>query len=49
MKALLCRLLRMQAALKVKLFPKDSSRLLDLVGVVTEASRNARDHAEDEY
>jgi hypothetical protein len=37
-----------QEALEIKLFPKNSSRLLELAGIVAEAPRNARDHAEDE-
>ncbi len=36
-----------QEALEVKLIPKDSSALLELAGIVTEAPRNARDRAED--
>jgi hypothetical protein len=38
----------MQEALAVKLLPKDSAKLLELAGIVAEAPRNARDHAEDE-
>lgn len=36
-----------QEALEVKLIPKDSSGLLALAGIVTEAPHNARDRAED--
>lgn len=36
-----------QEALEVKLIPKDSSALLELAGIVTEAPRHARDRAED--
>ncbi|KOR38510.1 hypothetical protein AM228_00530 [Planktothricoides sp. SR001] len=34
-------------ALQIKLTPKDSSKLLELAGIVTEAPRGAADHAED--
>lgn len=34
-------------ALRIKLTPKDSSKLLELAGIVTEAPRGAADHAED--
>ncbi|QDZ40885.1 hypothetical protein FRE64_13600 [Euhalothece natronophila Z-M001] len=34
-------------ALQIKLTPKDSSKLLNLAGIVTEAPRGAADHAED--
>jgi len=37
-----------QAALAVKLIPKDSSKLLQLAGIVTEAPYEASDHAEDQ-
>jgi hypothetical protein len=37
-----------QEALEIKLFPKDGSKLLEFAGIVTEAPRYARDHAEDE-
>ena len=36
-----------QEALEVKLIPKDSSALLKLAGIVTDAPHNARDRAED--
>jgi metal-responsive CopG/Arc/MetJ family transcriptional regulator len=34
-------------ALRIKLLPKDSSKLLELAGIVTDAPRGAADHAED--
>lgn len=34
-------------ALEIRLVPKDTSKLLDLAGIVTEAPYNARDFAED--
>jgi hypothetical protein len=34
-------------ALKIKLFPKDGSKLLELAGIVTDAPRGAAEHAED--
>lgn len=34
-------------ALRVKLAPKDSRKLLNLAGIVTDAPRGAADHAED--
>lgn len=34
-------------ALQIKLTPKDSSKLLNLAGIVTDAPRGAADHAED--
>lgn len=34
-------------ALKIKMLPKDSSKLLELAGIVTDAPRGAADHAED--
>ncbi|MGI0485498.1 hypothetical protein ACN4EK_08695 [Pantanalinema rosaneae CENA516] len=34
-------------ALKIKLLPKDSSKLLELAGIVTDAPRGAAEHAED--
>ena len=34
-------------ALKIKLLPKDSSKLLELAGIITDAPRGAADHAED--
>jgi hypothetical protein len=34
-------------ALRIKLTPKDSSKLLELAGIVTEAPREAAGHAED--
>ncbi len=34
-------------ALKIKLTPKDSTKLLNLAGIVTDAPRGAADHAED--
>ncbi|WP_416674633.1 hypothetical protein [Egbenema bharatensis] len=37
-----------QEALEIKRSPKDSSKLLELAGIVAEAPRNARDHAEDD-
>lgn len=37
-----------QEALETKRSPKDSSKLLELAGIVAKAPRNARDHAEDE-
>ena len=36
-----------QEALHVRLVPKDSSKLLTLAGIVTEAPRGAAEHAED--
>ena len=36
-----------QEALRIRLVPKDSSKLLELAGIVTEAPRGAADHAED--
>lgn len=36
-----------QEALEVKLFPKDSSKLLELAGIVSTAPRGAAEHAED--
>jgi hypothetical protein len=36
-----------QAALEVKLIPKDSSGLLALAGIISDAPHNARDRAED--
>lgn len=36
-----------QEALEIKLTPKDSSKLLELAGIITEAPRNAADRAED--
>lgn len=37
-----------QEALEVKLTPKDTSALLALAGVITEAPHSARDRAEDQ-
>ena len=34
-------------ALQIKLTPKDSSQLLALAGIVTDAPRGAAEHAED--
>ncbi|MGK7889834.1 MAG: hypothetical protein AB4042_10900 [Leptolyngbyaceae cyanobacterium] len=34
-------------ALEIKLIPKDTSQLLKLAGIVTNAPRSAVDHAED--
>jgi len=34
-------------ALKIKLLPKESSKLLELAGIVTDAPRGAAEHAED--
>jgi hypothetical protein len=34
-------------ALKIKMLPKDSAKLLELAGIVTDAPRGAADHAED--
>lgn len=34
-------------ALQTKLIPKDTSKLLTLAGIVTDAPRGAADHAED--
>jgi metal-responsive CopG/Arc/MetJ family transcriptional regulator len=34
-------------ALQIKLTPKDSTKLLNLAGIVTDAPRGAADHAED--
>ena len=34
-------------ALKIKMLPKDSTKLLELAGIVTDAPRGAADHAED--
>jgi hypothetical protein len=34
-------------ALKIKLLPKDSSKLLELAGIVADAPRGAAEHAED--
>lgn len=36
-----------QEALQVRSVPKDSSKLLELAGIVTEAPRGAAGHAED--
>ncbi|NEP17246.1 MAG: hypothetical protein F6J97_10105 [Leptolyngbya sp. SIO4C1] len=36
-----------QEALRVKLVPKDTSKLLELAGVVTDAPRGTAEHAED--
>lgn len=36
-----------QEALQLRLVPKDSSKLLELAGIVTEAPRGAAEHAED--
>jgi len=36
-----------QEALEVKLIPKDTAKLLELAGIVTEAPRGAAEHAED--
>ncbi|MEM6449754.1 MAG: hypothetical protein AAF703_05500 [Cyanobacteria bacterium P01_D01_bin.105] len=36
-----------QEALQIRLMPKDSSQLLRLAGIVTEAPRGAAEHAED--
>lgn len=36
-----------QEALQVRSVPKDSSKLLELAGIVTEAPRGAAEHAED--
>ncbi|RAM48145.1 MAG: hypothetical protein C6Y22_29475 [Hapalosiphonaceae cyanobacterium JJU2] len=36
-----------QEVLETKLIPKDTSKLLTLAGIVTEAPYNATDHAED--
>jgi len=36
-----------QEALRVRLVPKDSSKLLALAGIVAEAPRGAAEHAED--
>ena len=36
-----------QEALQVRLVPKDSSKLLELAGIVTDAPRGAAEHAED--
>lgn len=36
-----------QEALEIKLIPKDSSKLLELAGIVTNAPRGAAEHAED--
>ncbi len=36
-----------QDALQIRLMPKDSSKLLALAGIVTEAPRGAAEHAED--
>lgn len=36
-----------QDALQVRIVPKDSSKLLALAGIVTEAPRGAAEHAED--
>ena len=37
----------LQEVLQIKLFPKDSSKLLELAGIVTDAPRGAAEHAED--
>ena len=37
----------LQEALQIKLFPKDSSKLLELAGIVTDAPRCAAEQAED--
>jgi metal-responsive CopG/Arc/MetJ family transcriptional regulator len=34
-------------ALKIKMLPKDSAKLLELAGIVTDAPRGAAGHAED--
>jgi len=34
-------------ALQIKLTPKDSTKLLNLAGIVTDAPRGSADHAED--
>ncbi|PSO49446.1 MAG: hypothetical protein BRC33_06835 [Cyanobacteria bacterium SW_9_44_58] len=34
-------------ALQMKLTPKDSTKLLTLAGIITDAPRGAADHAED--
>jgi len=36
-----------QEVLEVKLIPKDTSKLLELAGIVTAAPRGAAEHAED--
>ncbi|MGJ5676891.1 MAG: hypothetical protein ACR9NN_25365 [Nostochopsis sp.] len=36
-----------QEVLETKLIPKDTSKLLTLAGIVTEAPYNSTDHAED--
>ncbi|MEO0808741.1 MAG: hypothetical protein AAFY33_20795 [Cyanobacteria bacterium J06643_4] len=36
-----------QEALQIRLVPKESSKLLTLAGIVTEAPRGAAEHAED--
>jgi hypothetical protein len=38
----------LKEALEIKLVPKDTSRLLELAGIVTDAPRGADDHAEDD-
>ena len=36
-----------QEALEIKLIPKDTTKLLELAGIVTVAPRGAAEHAED--
>lgn len=36
-----------QEVLEIKLTPKNTAKLLELAGIVTEAPRGAADHAED--
>jgi hypothetical protein len=36
-----------QEALEIKIFPKDTTKLLELAGIVKEAPRGAAEHAED--
>ena len=36
-----------QEALQIRLVPKESSKLMTLAGIVTEAPRGAAEHAED--
>lgn len=38
----------LKEALEVKLIPKDTSKLLELAGIVTDAPRGAADRAEDD-
>lgn len=36
-----------QHALDIRLLPKDTSKLLEIAGIVTQAPRGASEHAED--